>query len=72
MEKEKSLNEEFERVKQLAFMLGRHLLNPDNLPITTWGVRGCDLLAELRKIDPLRYDIFMKSDKDENGENENV
>ena len=47
----------------IAYRLARHLLNPGNLPPTRWGVLGCNLLSDLRSIDPERYDQAMNHDE---------
>ena len=40
----------------MALKLAKHLLNPDAIPIHTWGVKGMDLLAEVRAMDVEAYE----------------
>ncbi|MDB5294953.1 MAG: hypothetical protein JWO31_936 [Phycisphaerales bacterium] len=47
--------EDAERWRRIAYKLGRHVRNTDRMPATTWGVKGIDLLVELRAMDPSRY-----------------
>ena len=49
-----------EPLVRLCYRLRRHLLNPDNIPLPTWARIGCDMLAELRDIDPAKYTETMK------------
>lgn len=49
-----------EPLVRLCYRLGRHLLNPDNIPLPTWARIGCAMLAELRDIDSAKYDETMK------------
>jgi hypothetical protein len=46
--------------ENIAFRLGRHLRNPDQIGIHDWGAGAMDLLAELREMDPERYDREVK------------
>lgn len=43
-----------------AYRLARHIRNTDETPVTKWAVQGMDLLAELQKFDPERYDREIK------------
>jgi len=49
-----------EQLVRLCYRLGRHLLNPDNIPLPTWGRIGQELLAELRDMDTAKYMEAMK------------
>jgi hypothetical protein len=49
-----------EQLVRLCYRLGRHLLNPDNIPWPTWGRIGQELLAELRDMDTAKYMEAMK------------
>ena len=44
----------------LLYRLARHLLNPDDIPLHKWAVKGASLLSELERIDPERYKKAMK------------
>lgn len=46
----------YSNIERLLYKLARHLRNPDDLPLVTWGVAGIELLAEIRELDPKRYD----------------
>lgn len=45
----------------LLYRLARHVRNTDEIPPTKWAVQGLDLLAELRAINPARYDQSVKT-----------
>jgi hypothetical protein len=49
-----------EQLAGLCYRLARHILNPDKIPLTTWGRIGLEMLAELRDIDPAKYAETMK------------
>lgn len=46
--------------QDLLYKLARHIRNTDETPVTLWGVQGLDLLAQLREVDPERYDKEVK------------
>jgi hypothetical protein len=48
------------KTKSLLLQMCRHLLNPEELPLLTWGSRGMDLLGEVRQLMPKDYDRVVK------------
>lgn len=46
--------------QDLLYKLARHIRNTDEIHPATWGAQGLNLLAELREIDPERYDKEVK------------
>ena len=46
--------------EELLYRLARHLRNTDDMPLLSWGVVGADLLADLRQLDPAKYDRLVK------------
>lgn len=46
--------------QDLLYKLARHIRNTDEIHPATWGAQGLDLLAQLREIDPERYDKEVK------------
>jgi len=49
------------KTKDLLLRFARHLLNPTDMPLLTWGVVGMDLLAEVRELMPKDYDRVVKA-----------
>lgn len=49
-----------QQLKDLVLRLSRHLLNPDEMSLPTWGARGLDLLVEVRELMPKEYDCYVK------------
>lgn len=48
------------KTKDLLLRLARHVLNPDEINMFTWGVNGVDLLVEVRRMFPKEYDRYVK------------
>ncbi len=48
--------------RSLALRLARHIRNTDNLEVLEWGVKGLDLLGEVRAADPMAYDDAVKDE----------
>lgn len=46
--------------QDLLYKLARHIRNTDEIHPATWGAQGLELLAELRGIDPEKYDKEVK------------
>jgi hypothetical protein len=49
-----------EQLGRLCYRLARHLLNPDKIRLTTWARIGLEIMAELRDLDPAKYDEMVK------------
>ena len=49
-----------EKMSDLLYRFAKHIKNKDNLPVLEWGVKGIDLLVELRDIDPEAYNKNVK------------
>lgn len=44
----------------LLYRMARLIRNPDGMAPTDWGAEGMQLLAELREMDPAKYDQYVK------------
>lgn len=54
------LKGKLKRISNLLYRFARHVRNTEKVPALEWGVEGCDLLAELRELDPKVYDKRVK------------
>lgn len=45
--------------KRAALSLARHIRNPDEIPLLSWGTTAVDLLAHVRELDPDLYAEFV-------------
>lgn len=45
---------------RLMYRLARHVRNTDEMPITQWGARSMDLLADVLALDPDAYDFEVR------------
>lgn len=52
---------ELERLVDLLYRMARHVRNTEEMSAIAWGVKGMDLLAELRDLDAERYDLEVKA-----------
>lgn len=39
----------------ILYQIARHLLNPDDIPLQKWAVKGAFLLSRLERLDPEKY-----------------
>ena len=47
----------------LLYAMARHLLNPDDLPLDKWAIKGAFLLSRLERLNPDRYAEAVKPTK---------
>lgn len=46
--------------RELCMRLARHIRNTETIPPVMWGIKGIDLLVEVREKDPITYEKLVK------------
>lgn len=54
------LIERLRQAERLMWALAKHVRNTDELPVVKWGIRGIDLLENVRDYNPDRYEHNVK------------